>query len=115
MQTSTYCGYNVGLPHKASWHAYIMFAVLTIPASSSYISARMSAKSHQSAAVLTPVPYFRQNAACTLSLQGVRLCQAALCQPDIDQSVHGCSFCRSSMQLQKCSAWQYTSVQAMPH
>ncbi len=102
MQASKYCDYNVGLPHKASWHACITFAFLMIPASSSYMSALVSAKSHQSAAVLMPVPYSSQSAARMLSLQGVRLCQAALCQPNTESlfmaavlAGHQCS-CRSA-------------------
>ncbi len=50
------------------------------------------------------IPYFGQSAAhtlCSLSLQGVLLCQAALCQLDTEAVLAG---------HQKCSCRQYTSV-----
>ena len=52
---------------------------------------------------------FSQSAAHTsrtVSLQGVLLCQAALCQPNIENLFYCCS---SSMQMQKCSGWQGVS------
>ncbi len=70
---------------------------------SSHISALMSAKSHQSLKVLMHVPYFSQSAEHTsrrLSLQGVLLCQAALCQPDTESLLIAAAFvghqCRSA-------------------
>ena len=69
----------------------------------------MSARSHQSSIVLMPVPYFSQSAAhtsCTLSLQGVLLGLAALCQPDTESPFTPAVLAGH----QKCSGWQYTSV-----
>jgi len=65
---------------------FITLAHLMISAGNCSLEAviSVSAKSHQNATVSMHVPYFSQSAAhtsCTLSLQGVLLCQAALCQP----------------------------------
>jgi len=56
-----------------------------------------------------PVPCFSQSAAhtsCMLSLQGVLLRQAALCQPDTKSLFTPAVLAGH----QKCSGWQYTSV-----
>ena len=103
MQASQHCDHNVGLPHKASWHAYITLAHLTMPAGNCFLeavtchecicvslSAFVSAYSHQNSVALMHVPCFSQSAAHTsrkLSPQGLLLCQAVFCQPDTESSL----------------------------
>jgi len=58
------------------------------------------------------IPYFSQSAAhtlCTLLLQGVLLCQAALCQLDTE-SLFTPAVLKRLASHQKCSGRQYTSV-----